>query len=184
MAYFPAFIKLENQRVLVIGGGNIAQKKVEKLLDFTQDIVLIASEFSSSLVTLMEKYHLEYSCREYKSGDIKPFAIVIIAVNSLELQKEIYQESRSLRCFCNAVDSTSYCDFIFPSYIKEDELTIAISTSGASPAFAKHLKRYLKKILPSNIASFLKEMKALRSKLPKGKERMQLLNKRAEKFLE
>ena len=184
MAYFPAFIKLENQKVLIVGGGKVAQEKLEKLLDFTDDIVLIASEFSSSLLSLIQKHSLKYSCREYRAGDIESFSIVIIAVDSLELQKEIFEESHSLRCLCNAVDSVEYCDFIFPSYIKEDDLTIAISTSGASPAFAKHFKHYLKKLLPSNISTFLQEMKAVRRELPKGKERMELLDKRARKFVE
>jgi len=184
VAYFPAFIKLEDQKVLIVGGGKVAQEKSEKLLDFTSDIVLIASEFSTSLLALIKKNNLEYNCRAYRVGDIEPFSIVIIAVDSLELQKEIFEESRSLRCFCNAVDSVEYCDFIFPSYIKENDLTIAISTSGASPAFAKHFKHYLKKLLPANISTFLQEMKTMRRELPKGKERMELLDKKAKKFIE
>jgi len=55
------------------------------------------------------------------------------------------------------VDSVDYCDFIFPSYIKKDDLTIAVSTSGASPAMAKHLRRYLQNLIPQNIGEFLQE---------------------------
>ena len=80
--------------------------------------------------------------------------------------------------------SVDYCDFIFPSYVKENDLTIAISTSGSSPAFAKHFKKYIKGLIPSNVSEFLQEMKALRVKLPKGKERMKMLDKKAEDYMQ
>ncbi len=82
------------------------------------------------------------------------------------------------------MDSVDYCDFIFPSYIKKDDLTIAISTSGASPALAKHLRIYLSKLIPSSISAFLNEMKKLRKTLPKGKERMKMLDKKAKRYFE
>ena len=81
------------------------------------------------------------------------------------------------------MDSVEYCDFIFPSYIKEGALTIAVSTSGTSPAMAKHLRRYLQKLIPHNIDNFLQEMKELRKSLPKGKERMKMLDEKAKKYI-
>ncbi|HIO90916.1 MAG TPA: bifunctional precorrin-2 dehydrogenase/sirohydrochlorin ferrochelatase [Campylobacterales bacterium] len=182
MKYFPAFIKLENKKILIVGGGNIAIEKIEKLLDFTIDIKVIARMIIPQMQTILEENNLLFEKRTYKKGDINSFDIVIIAVDSLKLQEEIWIESRETRILCNAVDSVDYCDFIFPSYIKEGDLTIAISTSGASPAIAKHLKLYLKKILPKSISTFLIQMKELRASLPKGKERMQLLDKKAREF--
>jgi precorrin-2 dehydrogenase/sirohydrochlorin ferrochelatase len=82
------------------------------------------------------------------------------------------------------VDSVDYCDFIFPSYIKKDDLTIAVSTSGASPAMAKHLRQYLQNLIPESIGEFLKEMRNLRKTLPKGKERMKMLDEKAKKYIE
>ena len=81
------------------------------------------------------------------------------------------------------MDSVDYCDFIFPSYIKKDDLTIAVSTSGASPAMAKHLRRYLERVIPDGIGDFLREMKSLRKTLPKGKERMKMLDEKAENYI-
>ncbi len=183
MAYFPAFIKLDNKKVLIVGGGNIAYEKLDRLLDFTRDIKVIAVEFSQEMSQRMQKEGISFEKRRYQSGDIKEFAFVIIAVDDISLQAKIYEESGGYRCLCNAVDSVDYCDFIFPSYLKKDELTIAISTSGTSPALAKHLKRYLQTLIPSGISEFLKEMKALRSSLPKGKERMKMLDKKAQEYI-
>ena len=183
MGYFPAFIKLDHKKVLLIGGGNIAGEKLERLLDFTKDIQLIALEYSEEILKTIKREELSYETRGYKEGDIKDFAIVIVAVDDIALQARIFEESKQYSCLCNAVDSVDYCDFIFPSYVKKDDLTIAISTSGASPALAKHLKRYLLNLIPSNISEFLKEMKALRIALPKGKERMKMLDKKAHDYI-
>lgn len=182
-SYFPAFIKLDDKKVLLVGGGNIAYEKLTKLLDFTPNIQIIAPIISDNILELISLHKLEYSRREYEKSDINECSIVIVAVDDLNLQKEIFEESRELKCLCNAVDSVEYCDFIFPSYIKEDDLTIAISTSGASPAFAKHFKYYLKQKIPQNISHFLQEMKSLRNFYPKGKERMKMLDEKAKKFI-
>ena len=183
MSYFPAFLKLDNKKILIVGGGNVAYEKLEHLLDFTNDIFVIAPEISKEMQTLIDEKKLNSEKRVYQAGDIKEFAIVVVAVDNLDIQAEIFNESKKYNCLCNSVDSVDYCDFIFPSYIKNGDLTIAVSTSGASPAMAKHLKFYLKNIIPEGIALFLKEMKDLRKTLPKGKERMKMLDEKAKNYI-
>jgi precorrin-2 dehydrogenase/sirohydrochlorin ferrochelatase len=183
MAYFPAFLKLDNKKILIVGGGNIAFEKLEHLLDFTQNIEIIAQQYSDTMLNLIEEKKLHFQTRAYQPNDIKDFTIVVVAVDSIELQAEIFQESKKYNCLCNAVDSVDYCDFIFPSYVKKDDLTIAISTSGASPAMAKYLRKYLQNLIPDGISDFLKEMKELRLTLPKGKERMKMLDEKAKKYI-
>jgi len=183
MGYFPAFVQLQHKKVLLVGGGKIALEKLERLLDFTLEISIIALEISDAMESLAQKHQLKIEKRAYKKGDIEAMAMVVVAVDDIGLQAAIYEESKQYKCLCNAVDSVEYCDFIFPSYIKEENLTIAISTGGASPAFAKHFKHYLKRLIPSNVSSFLEEMKTLRKSLPKGKERMKTLDQKAQDFI-
>ena len=183
MSYFPAFIKLDNKKILIVGGGNIAYEKLEHLLDFTQDVVVIALDISTQMMQTIKEKDLLFEQRAYKSGDIKEFAVVIVAVDDISLQAEIFEESKKFNCLCNSVDSVDYCDFIFPSYVKKDDLTIAISTSGSSPAMAKYLRLYLKNLIPEGIADFLKEMKNLRKILPKGKDRMKMLDEKAKDYM-
>lgn len=182
MSYFPAFISLHNKKVLLVGGGAIALEKLEKLLDFTQEITLISQNYDDKICNYVTAHNLTSYQRAYQKGDVQGFDIVIIAVDDLNLQGAIYEETRSTRTLCNAVDSVDFCDFIFPSYIKEEELIIAVSTSGASPAIAKYLRRFLHAKLPVNLMEFFKEMKTLRKSLPKGKERMQVLEQKAKEF--
>ncbi len=183
MSYFPAFIKLNNKKILIVGGGYIAYEKLDHLLDFTNDIEIIALDLSTQMQKRISEENLKYKKRAYKEGDISEFSVVIVAVDNISLQAKIFEESKKYNCLCNSVDSVDYCDFIFPSYVKKDDLTIAISTSGASPAIAKHLRRYLQKMIPDDISNFLKEMKNLRKTLPKGKERMKMLDKKAEDYI-
>ena len=184
MSYFPAFVKLDNKKILIVGGGYVAYEKLDHLLDFTHNISLIASEFSDDMLNRIKKENLEFEERAYRKGDIKEYGVVIIAVDDIPLQAEIFKESKNYNCLCNAVDSIDYCDFIFPSYVKKDDLTIAVSTSGSSPAVAKYLRVYLQKLIPDSIGEFLKEMKNLRKTLPKGKDRMKMLDEKAKKYIE
>jgi len=183
MAYFPAFLKLDNKKILIVGGGYIAYEKLEHLLDFTKEIAVIALDFSDDMLNMIKENNLPYEQRAYIEGDIKDFAVVIVAVDDIPLQGEIFAESKLYNCLCNSVDSVDYCDFIFPSYVKKDDLTIAISTSGASPAMAKHLRIYLQNLIPEGISEFLQEMKNLRKTLPKGKERMKMLDEKAKNYI-
>ena len=184
MSFFPAFLKLENKKILVVGGGKIAGDKISHLLDFTSNITIIAPVVEERVQSFIASNNLTYYKRTYRAGDIEGFFIVIVAVDNLEIQKEIYQECQEKGVLCNAVDSIEYCDFIFPSYIKEGDLIIAFSTSGASPALSKYLRRAIEKLIPKDIASFLQELKNLRQTLPKGKERMRLLDAKAKEYIQ
>ncbi len=183
MSYFPAFLNLENRRVLLVGGGEIAYSKLIHLLEFTSEISIIAQDLSDEIIVLAKEKNLSVVQKAYSKGDITNFDIVVVAVDSISLQAEIFEESKRYNCLCSCVDSKEHTDFIFGSYIKKDDLIIAISTSGTSPALAKQLKKYLLDLIPSDIGTFLQEMKMFRETLPKGKERMQMLQKKAEDYI-
>jgi len=183
MSFFPSYFNLKDKKILLIGGGYIALEKLEKLVDFTEEIKVITKDVSDDFLKFANKYNISIEQKPYKRGDIDSYDIVIVATNTVDLHKEIYKESRSSRILVNSVDNTAYCDFIFPSYIKQGDLTISISTSGASPAMAKRLRIYIEKLIPSNIGEFLKEMKSLRKSIPKGKERMRFFEEKTDKFM-
>lgn len=89
MSYFPAFLKLDNKKILIVGGGNVAYEKLDHLLDFTNDIFVIAPEISLSMQTLIDEKGLNSEKRVYQTGDIKEYAIVIVAVDNLEDRKSV-----------------------------------------------------------------------------------------------
>ncbi len=184
MSFFPAYIKLENRKILVIGGGKIAGDKISHLLDFTKNITIVSPKIETRVEEFIKNYSLKYINREYQKDDINGFYIVIVAADDIELQKRVYKECQKKRILCNSVDSIDYCDFIFPSYIKKGDLTIAVSTSGASPSLSKYLRGSIEKLIPNDIDKFLKELKNIRLKLPKGKERQKLLDTKAKEYIQ
>jgi len=183
MPYFPAFLNLHAKQILIIGGGVIAYNKLLQLLEFTKNIDIIAQELCDDILELAEQESLSYQQRAYRDGDIKEYDFVIIAIDDIALAKEIYEESKECRCLCNSVDSVEYSDFTFASFIKQGDLTLAISTNGTSPAFAKQFKIYLESIIPKDVGEFLQEMKELRATLPKGNERMNMLKSKAKNYI-
>ncbi len=184
MSYFPMFMDIKDQKVLVIGAGSIATEKLEKLIIFTNKITVMALRVEEEAQSLIEKYQLTLEQRAYQNGDIKGFDIVIVATDTVKMHKEIYEESRGSRVLVNSVDDTAYCDFIFPSYVKKDDLTIAFSTGGASPAFAKQIRQYFEKSIPDNVGAFLSKMRSLRVTMPKGKERMKYFDTLVEEYFQ
>ncbi|MCF6244185.1 MAG: bifunctional precorrin-2 dehydrogenase/sirohydrochlorin ferrochelatase [Sulfurovum sp.] len=181
MAYFPMYIDMNDAKVLVVGAGKIAREKLGKLIDFTDNITVIAPHVDVKVQKLIETYHLKLEKKEYEVGDIKSFDIVIVAASE-EVQKNIYEESRGSNILVNSVDNKSYCDFIFPSYIQKGDLTIAFSTGGASPAFSKRIRKYVDSLLPESIETFLNKLKSERISLVKGKERMEYFEKEVELY--
>jgi len=173
---------MNNKKILLIGGGKIAFEKLSHLLDFTTDISILAKTIHQEIKTLAAQHDISIKENAYHKGDIASFDIVIIAVDNISLQQNIFEETRKKGILCNAVDSLEYCDFIFPSYIKKGDLIVSVSTSGASPAVAKYLRRHIEKMLPTGIEIFLKKMREYRKRLPKGKSRMQFLDKLAKNY--
>jgi precorrin-2 dehydrogenase/sirohydrochlorin ferrochelatase len=175
---------MRNLKVLVVGGGAIATEKLEKLTDFTKEITVIAKEVSPEAQQLITDHCLTLYQRLYQRGDIQGFDIVIVATDTVELHKAIYEEARPYRILVNSVDNTDYCDFIFPSYVQKGDLTIAFSTGGASPAFAKRIRQHFERVIPESVGEFLAKMKGLRQTMPKGKARMAHFEKLVEEFFD
>ncbi|PLY09501.1 MAG: siroheme synthase [Arcobacter sp.] len=180
MNAFPISLNLKNRKILVVGAGKIATNKIKKLLNFTNDIVVLAPTISC----VIKGFYIKTLEKEYEKKDIEGFNIVIACVDDINLQKEIYQHTRDKNILYTCSDVLELCDFTFTSMLKKDDLIISISTNGTSPSFSKELKNYLENIIPNSVGDFLKEMKTLRNTLPKGKSRMELLKKKSKDFIE
>jgi len=180
MELFPIYIK--PNRVLIVGGGNVAFRKLIKILEFSNDIRVISKEFIDKFKNITKEYSsVELIQREYQKGDIDGFDIVIVATD-IRLQKEIFLESRDKKVLVNSVDDIDYCDFTFSSFIKRGDLIISISTGGVSPTLSILLKDYIQNLLPNNIEVFLRKMDKLRRELPKGKKRMDIFRRVTKKY--
>ncbi len=171
MPLFPAYIDLSHSSVLVVGGGNVALRKVEKLLNFTRNITIVAPRVVRELELLAREKDLVLKRRKFLKGDLKGKSLVIVAVDDLSLQREIFEMCSKKGILCNSVDSPKYCSFIFPSLIVRGDLVIGINTAGRAPALSKKVRELIEECLPSNVREILEKVAEEREKLPKGKDR-------------
>ncbi|MCS6958046.1 MAG: bifunctional precorrin-2 dehydrogenase/sirohydrochlorin ferrochelatase [Aquificaceae bacterium] len=176
MPYFPLFVELKDRRVVVVGGGSVASRKVEKLLPFGPLIKVVAPKVTDYIQRLAEEGRLELIKRKFRMGDLKDAHMVIVAVDNIRLQERIYKHCIKRGIHCNAVDSPKLCTFLFPSLIVKGELVIGISTSGKAPALSAGLRQYIESRLPEDIQELLSLLEDLRNAMPEGEERRKKLS--------
>ena len=157
MGYFPFYYDITGRTFLVIGGGKVAEEKVERLRRFTDAIIVIAPRTQIRGVRILQ--------REYRGEDLALGDFVVAATGIRELDRKIAAQCRERGIPVNTVDDQEYCDYIFPSIIKRGDLTVAISTSGTSPAYAMQLRKEIEEILPPEIGGTLERMGGLRGEV-------------------
>ncbi len=175
MPYFPMFVNLEGKRVVVVGGGKVASRKVEKLLPFEPRIRVIAPKITHYIHSLAKEGKIELLKRRVRLKDLKDAFMVIVAVNDLRLQKKIYGFCVKMGIHCNAVDSPDFCTFLFPALVVRGNLVIGVSTSGKAPALSAGIREFIENRLPEGVEELLSELENLRRTVPEGKERQEKL---------
>ena len=158
MVYFPFYCDITDRTFLVIGGGKVAEEKVNRLLRFTDSIVVVAPETGIKGVRVLR--------REYREEDLALGNFVVAATGIREVDRKVAAQCRKRGIPVNTVDDQAYCDYIFPSIIRKGDLTVAISTSGSSPAYAMQLRKEIEEILPPEIDGILGRMGSLRGEIP------------------
>lgn len=144
MGYFPFFVDIKNKRCVVVGGGNVALRKVEKLLPFEPDIVVIAPEVCSDLKSING---IEIAEREFRDSDIESVFMVISATDNAQLNAHIFSVCSEKKIPVNTVDDLEKCGFIFPALVHKNHITVGITTSGKSPIYARFLREQTEEML-------------------------------------
>ena len=142
-AYYPVYLNLTGKRCLVFGGGPIAEDKVAKLRDAGAQVILISPTATPALEAWAQAGNFEWQPREYQSGDLEGAFLGIASTNNRQVNQEIFQEAERLGVLMNVVDDPEQCTFIAPSIVQRGQVTLAISTGGASPALARKLREAL-----------------------------------------
>ena len=142
-AYYPVYLNLNDKRCLVFGGGLVAEDKVSKLQGSGARIAVISPKLTPALQASAQSGELEWHSREYRSGDLEGAFLGIAATNRRDVNQRIFEEATQLGVLLNVVDEPDQCSFIAPSVVKRGEVTLAISTGGASPALARKLREEL-----------------------------------------
>jgi precorrin-2 dehydrogenase/sirohydrochlorin ferrochelatase len=139
-SYFPISLKLEKKRCAVVGGGQVALRKVKTLLDHQADVYIISPVLCSELVALVDSRKIRFIQRTFRAEDLNGFWLAIAATDRRDINLLVANEARKAKVLVNVVDDAENSDFIFSSYLRRGEITIAVSTSGRSPALAHKLR--------------------------------------------
>lgn len=144
MGYFPFFVDVENQNCLVVGGGVVALRKIEKLLPFNPNITVVSPKVHKEILSIE---NINIIKRKFDFNDLKEKSFVITATDDKVLNKEIYNSCKENNIPVNTVDDKDNCSFIFPALARNNGVTVAISTSGKSPLYAKCLRKKIENLI-------------------------------------
>lgn len=181
MAYFPMFVDLTERECLIVGGGNVAYRKVIVMLDFGAKVTVvaedicdelrkltiddIASEDKTGSYTANKENRITFIKRRFERKDCDGMEMVIAATDDNALNHEIAEYCKAKDIMVNVVDQKADCSFIFPSYIKEKNLVAAFSSGGNSPVLAQYLKGKEQEILTPFLGELNEYMGQIRKKV-------------------
>ena len=142
-SYYPVFLNLRGRRCVIVGGGAVAEGKLGRLLDSGADILVISPDATPGIRQFVADGSVRWEQRKYEHGDLDGAFIAIAATNVREVNRRIFEEAEERGVMLNAVDDPPNCSFIAPSIVQRGPVTLAISTSGVSPALARKLRESL-----------------------------------------
>ncbi len=167
MKLYPVMVNIEGKPSVVIGGGEVAGRKVLDLLESGARVKVVSPVFNDQIkqAALDFKESVELVQRRYINGDLDGAVMVFSATDDPAVNHEVFLEADSKNILINAVDDPPNCSFYVPSFIRKGDLLFALSTSGASPAMAARLRRELEEHIPENIDVLLDRLKAAKNLL-------------------
>ncbi|KYN90040.1 ferrochelatase [Vibrio cidicii] len=176
MRYFPLFMDLENKPVLVVGGGEVASRKIEALLKAGAKVTIVSPSLVEELLDVVKSGECHWLKSFYSSELINRHYVQVWATtDNPELNHQVYRDAKAHNVLVNVVDDKPYCDFITPSMINRGRIQIAISSGGSSPVLIRNIRESLEALLPQNLsllADFAESKRnVIKSLLPSVEER-------------
>ena len=147
MCYFPLFINLEGKRVLVVGGGTVAARRICALLPFGCDIRVVAPEAVEEIRKLVLAGKVSWSARPYDEGDCQGAFLVLAATDCGEVNREACASGRRAGALVNRCDRREACDFYFPGLAVDGDLTVGICSGGADHKKARMVSKAVRAML-------------------------------------
>lgn len=164
-AYYPVFLNIAGRRCLVIGGGEVAERKATSLLDCGGRVTVISPRLSPGLEEKQAQGAIEALARDFQPGDLEGAFLVIAATDDPGVNDKIVREARKRGILINVVDQPGECDFIVPSVVRRGELVVAISTGGRSPALARKIRQDIEKHFGPEYGTLLELVSQVRREL-------------------
>lgn len=165
MSLYPINLDIQDRRCLVIGGGEVASRKVKSLLSSGADVVVISPRVSKVLAQLAEEGRIELHVRPYHRGDLTGAFLVFAATDRIEVQNHIKQEAKELDILVNIVDEPHDSSFQIPARVQRGNFLLTVSTGGGSPALAAQVRKELEMEYGEEYKDFVKLLFLIREKV-------------------
>lgn len=143
MGYYPVFLELTGRPAVVIGGGPVAERKVEGLLATGAAVTVVSPALGTGLETLASEGKIRHIRRHYRRGDLADSQLAFAATGDRDVNAAVAREGRERGVWVNAADDSAHCDFILPGVVRRGELVVAVATGGSSPALARAIREEL-----------------------------------------
>jgi len=163
--FYPILVDLQGKRALVVGGGRVAQRKIETLLEHGVSVQVVAKELTATLEELRNHEKIEFLGDGFSEAFLEGAFLVFAATDDASLNRRVSQAAQQRGLLVNAVDQPVDCNFIVPSVLSRGDLLIAVSTSGKSPAFARKVRVELERQFGEECGFFLNLMGNLRKEI-------------------
>ncbi|MGE5944424.1 MAG: bifunctional precorrin-2 dehydrogenase/sirohydrochlorin ferrochelatase [Flavobacteriales bacterium] len=176
---YPIFLKLSNLKVLIVGGGNVAEEKLSFILKSSPDacVTMVSPMFREGTLELAKKGDVKLIKRRYSKRYLKGKHIVIATTDIPRVNIEVYKHCRKRSILVNVADNPPYCDFYMGGIVTKGNVKVAISTNGKSPTTAKRLRQFFEDVIPENVDDLVKNLNEYRKTI-KGdfQEKVETLN--------
>jgi len=163
--YYPLFLDIRSKKCLVVGGGEVAFRKIEALLEHGANVEVVSPAFCPKLGELARDGSIKTLERDYLKQDLDNAVVVIAATNDAKINEKVASDANAQRVLVNVVDAPELSNFIVPSYLKRGDVTISISTSGRSPALARKIKSRIERDFAAEYAELAILISEVRAKL-------------------
>lgn len=179
MSLYPVFLKLEGHKVLIVGGGLIAEQKIAAVLRSATDVTVVSPQITPRIRLWAHQGRIKYIGLNFRPGMTRGCFLVIAATDSEETNRAVYQEARESGALANAVDDPGHCDFYAPAVVSRGDFQIAVSTGGNSPALSQQVRKQLEQDFGPEYETWtawlgrIREM--MRKVLPRSDRRKELL---------
>lgn len=175
MDYLPIFADLKHRPVLVVGGGEIAARKIGLLLSAGAEVFVVSQSLGHEVSQLHQKQQIHWLAQEFEPSQLDDIFLVIAATNESTLNGRVFQAANQRRRLVNIVDDPARCSFIFPSIIDRSPLVVAVSSGGKAPVLARLLREKLEALLPASLGKVAEIAGSWREKV---KLRLQTITER------
>jgi len=140
------FIDLSVKKIIIIGAGNIAKRRISTLIMFTQNLTVIAPQIHKDIELMSKKYNFKILIKEYEKSDILQSDIVIATTNDSGLNNSIYTDCKELNIIVNICSDKNKCDFYFPAIVRKDNLVVGITSNGQNHKLVKEFANKIRNI--------------------------------------